>query len=85
MENTDVENSDNTLHLQWLDLRALFDQLEADVVKNQKGVVAAGVRVRRGLRAMRKQVIAMIRETSRLDNLKKAERVAKKKASAAAA
>lgn len=81
MENLELE-TDNSLHAQWTAVKSLVEELEFDLVKNQKGVVAAGVRLRRGLRALRKQVTFLIKETTAQDNAKKAERVAKKKAAA---
>ena len=70
---------EDNLHTNWAGLRSLVEELEVDLVKNQKGVVAAGVRLRRGLRALRKEVTGLIKITVEQDKVRKAERLAKKK------
>lgn len=40
----------------WHELRTMVDALEHDVNKNARGVVVAGVRMRKGLRLMKKKM-----------------------------
>lgn len=69
---------EDNLHTQWASVKTIVEGLELDLVKNQKGVVAAGIRLRRALRAVRKQVSSMIKATVEQDKVRKAARVAKK-------
>ncbi|NBW06498.1 MAG: histone H1 [Caulobacteraceae bacterium] len=45
-------SDDSPVLNKWNELKALVEALELDVAKNAKGVAAAGVRVRKGLRAL---------------------------------
>ena len=51
----------------WNELKAQFEALEADVVKNAKGVAAAGVRVRKGLRQLQKSAKEFVKITVERD------------------
>lgn len=74
--------SDRVLEL-WTALRAEVDGLEKDVQKNAgKSNVSAGVRVRKGLRALRKQASVLLKETLAADKGTVAARKAKRPAKA---
>lgn len=60
--------SDNPIVSKWNELKALVEALEADVAKNAKGVAAAGVRARKGLRqlqAIAKELVKVTLETDK--------------------
>lgn len=67
-----VMESDNTVLAQWEELKALVGVLELDVAKNARGIVAAGVRARKGLREIKKRADRLVKTTVELDKLKKA-------------
>jgi len=60
----------NVLNL-WEELKTLMSTVELDVVKNSRGVAAAGVRARRGLRAVKSKVGELIKLTITNDKDKK--------------
>lgn len=69
----------------WAELVAGVNELQKDVDKNAlKNNVSAGVRVRKGLRTLRKQAAALLKETLGADDsvveTRKAKNEAKKKA-----
>lgn len=75
--------SDRVLEL-WSELRAGVEGLEKDVQKNAvKSNVSAGVRVRKGLRALRKQASVLLKETLAADKSTVATRKSKRPAKAA--
>lgn len=48
----------------WAEVKVLVESLERDMGKNAvKGNVSAGVRVRKGLRLLRRQVSGLLRES----------------------
>lgn len=60
--------SDNPIVAKWNELKALVEGLEADVAKNAKGVAAAGVRTRKGLRQLQtvaKELVKLTLETDK--------------------
>jgi hypothetical protein len=60
--------SDNPIVAKWNELKALVEALEADVAKNAKGVAAAGVRARKGLRQLQgtaKELVKLTLETDK--------------------
>ena len=60
--------SDNPIVSKWNELKALVEALEADVAKNAKGVAAAGVRARKGLRSLQataKELVKLTLETDK--------------------
>lgn len=50
--------SDSPVLSKWNELKTLVEALEVDVAKNAKGVAAAGVRTRKGLRQL--QTLSLI-------------------------
>jgi hypothetical protein len=68
--------TDNQVILQWSELKSLVESLELDVVKNAKGVAAAGVRARKGLRELKQKTAALVKTTVELDKGKKTSKPA---------
>jgi hypothetical protein len=71
--------TDNPVIAKWTELKALVDTLELDVVKNAKGVAAAGVRARKGLRELKMKAADLVKTTVDLDKAKRAAKPAKSK------
>lgn len=59
--------SDNPIVAKWNELKALVEALEADVSKNAKGVAAAGVRARKGLRQLQSTAKELVKLTLETD------------------
>jgi hypothetical protein len=55
--------SDNAILDKWNELKALVEAIDVDVVKNAKGVSAAGVRARKGLRALQNEAKTLVKLT----------------------
>lgn len=69
-------SSDNAILSKWTDLKTLVESLEADVAKNGRGVAAAGVRVRKGLRLLQssaKDLVKLTIETEKAAKSSKSE------------
>jgi Histone H1-like protein Hc1 len=67
--------SDNTISTKWSELKSLVEALEVDVVKNaDKGVAAAGVRVRKGLRQLQGVAKELVKLTLDTDKAAKASK-----------
>jgi hypothetical protein len=64
--------TDNQVISKWTELKALIETLELDVVKNAKGVAAAGVRARKGLRDLKTKAAELVKTTVDLDKAKRA-------------
>lgn len=63
----------------WKELKEIVDGLEFDVTKNSvKGNAAAGVRVRKALRLLKKKTGELVKTMVGLDKLEKQEKVAAK-------
>ncbi len=71
--------TDNQVIAKWTELKALVDTLELDVVKNAKGVAAAGVRARKGLRDLKTKAAELVKTTVDLDKAKRAAKPPKAK------
>lgn len=65
---------DSLITARWNELKALVEALEADVAKNAKGVVAAGVRARKGLRQLQTNAKELVKLTLDTDKSKKADK-----------
>lgn len=69
----------------WVELKATMEALEKDVMKNtEKSNVSAGVRLRKGVRALRAVGAELIRSTTQADKDLKEKRKAEKAAKKAA-
>lgn len=78
-----VENTDNKVLVKWNELKGMLDELELDVAKNARGVAAAGVRARKGLRGLKVVATELVKLTVELDKARKAEKPVKEKAARA--
>lgn len=67
----DVQNQ-NILDM-WNELRTLVDSVEQDINKNARGVSAAGVRARKGMRLMKKKLKEISDVSLSQDRAKKAK------------
>lgn len=65
--------SDNPIVSKWNELKTLVESLEADVAKNAKGVAAAGVRARKGLRLLQAKSKELVKLTLETDKSEKQE------------
>lgn len=64
--------SDNDVVLsKWSELKKLIEGLDLDVHKNAAGNAAAGVRARKGLRALKKATGDLVKSSVSLDKSKK--------------
>jgi hypothetical protein len=70
--------SDSSVLTKWSELKALVEALELDVAKNAKGVAAAGVRTRKGLRQLQANARELVKLTLETDKTGKADKVEKK-------
>jgi len=66
--------SDNPIASKWNELKTLVESLEADVSKNAKGVAAAGVRARKGLRQLQASAKELVKLTLETDKTKKEDK-----------
>jgi hypothetical protein len=65
----------NTVLAKWSELKSLVEALEVDVVKNgEKGVAAAGVRARKGLRQLQGVAKDLVKLTLETDKAGKSEK-----------
>lgn len=53
--------SDSNIANKWQEIKTLIESLEVDVVKNANGNASAGVRARRGLRALKGEAAALVK------------------------
>lgn len=61
---------ENDVMAKWNDLKSLIESLELDVMKNAKGVAAAGVRARKGLRTLKARASELVKLTVERDKVK---------------
>ena len=64
---------ENDVLLKWNELKSLVEALEVDVAKNARGVAAAGVRARKGLRALQGMSKELVKLTIELEKNSKNE------------
>lgn len=67
-------SDDNVVLAKWNELKTLVESLEPDVTKNAKGVAAAGVRVRKGLRHLQTVAKEFVKLTLETDKASKSEK-----------
>lgn len=65
--------SDNEVLSKWSELKSLVESLEHDVAKSAKGVAAAGVRVRKGLRELKTKAGDLVKTTLTFEKSTKSE------------
>ena len=80
-----AELTDSELLAEWTEIKKTVEDLELDIVKNVRGVAAAGVRARKALRDLKTKLAVFVRNTIKRDKVKKAEKIAEKKAAKASA
>jgi hypothetical protein len=73
---TDQTAQDNQVLAAWAEIKTVVDNIELDAAKNAKGVAAAGVRFRKGLRDLKNKAAALVKATVELDKAKKASKKA---------
>jgi len=59
--------SDNEVLAKWSEVKSLVESLDHDVAKSAKGVAAAGVRVRKALRELKKKAGDLVKVTLTLE------------------
>lgn len=64
--------TDNPVIAKWTEFKALVEAAELDVVKNAKGVAAAGVRARKCLRDLKTAAAGLVKMTVDLDKARRA-------------
>jgi hypothetical protein len=62
---------ENDVLNKWNELKVLVEALELDVTKNARGVAAAGVRARKGLRALQGKSKELVKLTLELEKSSK--------------
>lgn len=68
-----MSDSDNAVLAKWTELKSLVEALEVDVAKNAKGVAAAGVRTRKGLRQLQTSAKELVKLTLETDKAEKSK------------
>ena len=69
-----MSDDNNVVLSKWNELKSLVEALEQDVNKCAKGVGAAGVRARKGLRALQTVSKSLVKTTMELEKAKKADK-----------
>lgn len=77
-----MSETENPVIAKWNELKSVMETLELDVVKNAKGVAAAGVRARKGLRSLKSIASALVKTTVELDKSKRAAKPPREKKAA---
>lgn len=62
--------SESNIANKWQEIKVLIESLEVDVVKNANGNASAGVRARRGLRALKGEAAALVKLSLESDKSK---------------
>ncbi len=57
----------------WDEIKTIMNELELHIVKNARGVAAAGVRARKGLREIKKKASYLVKLTVEMDKTKKVD------------
>jgi len=70
---------ENPVVTKWNEMKSIMEGLELDVIKNAKGTAAAGVRARKGLRALKATASALVKLTVETDKAKRAAKPAREK------
>lgn len=64
-------DTENQIIETWNEIKTIMNELELHIVKNARGVAAAGVRARKGLRAIKAKASQLVKMTVDLDKAKK--------------
>lgn len=65
--------SSNNITDKWYEIKVLVESLELDIHKNANGNASAGVRARRGLRLLKKEVGELVKVTIENEKKRKAQ------------
>jgi len=65
---------DNEIVTQWQNAREIVNELDTFVVRSAKGSLCAGRTMRRGLRALKRQVHELVMYSHQVDSTRKDER-----------
>ena len=60
-------STETELMQEWVEIKALMETLEVDVAKNANGNASAGVRARRGLRALKGEAASLVKLSLEVD------------------
>lgn len=71
----------NSISDMWDEIKTLVGDVDLDVMKNARGVSAAGVRARKGLRIIKSKMTDLVKVTIDTDKAKKVARGPRKKKS----
>ena len=63
--------TDNQVLAKWNEIKVLVENMELDAVKNARGIAAAGVRFRKGLRQLKQGASTLVKMTVELDKARK--------------
>lgn len=69
-----MSDENNEILSKWAEFKLMVESLEYDVNKNARGVSAAGIRVRKGLRAVQGVAKELVKLTLEADKAKKEEK-----------
>lgn len=72
-------DTDSEVLKKWEELKSSVEELDFDVQKNCRGVAAAGVRVRKGLRSLKTKAGELVKLTVSIDKAAKAAKPKKEK------
>jgi len=67
-------SDDNAVLSKWNELKSLVETLDTDVTKNARGVAAAGVRSRKGLRQLQVSAKSLVKLTIETDKANKSSK-----------
>jgi hypothetical protein len=70
---------DSTVLTEWESLKTMIAALELDVHKNSNGTAAAGLRVRKGLRSLKKLASGIVKLSLESDKARRASKPKKEK------
>lgn len=66
-----MEVDSNPVLAKWNELKAIVEAIDLDVTKNARGVSAAGVRARKGLRTLKSKASELVKLSVELGKSKK--------------
>jgi hypothetical protein len=61
------------LKSKWEEIKVLVDSLDLDIAKQENGNASAGIRARKGLRLLKTEVAALVKESLEVEKDRKTE------------
>ncbi len=61
------------LKSKWEEIKVLVNSLDLDIVKQENGNASAGIRARKGLRLLKNEVAALVKESLETEKDRKSE------------